>query len=75
LKASERGKLLAKIEASKVAVEAAQSALEGVLRTMKRLPRAEKVTVGHVVEGAFASVQSARANLNALEALLTVPPG
>lgn len=71
MKASDRAKLLAKIESSKAAVENAQVELEGVLRTMQRMPRAEKVTAGKVMEGAFASVQSARANLSALELLLS----
>ena len=71
MKPAERAKLFAKIESSRVAVEHAQTELEGVLQTMRKMPRAEKVTVGKVVEGAFASVQSAKANLNALEAILT----
>jgi len=70
LKAKEREALFARIATSKEAVDRAREELEGALRSMRRMPRAEKVTVGKVVEGAFASVQSARANLVALEALL-----
>jgi hypothetical protein len=40
------------------------------LRDIRRAPRAEKTTIGKVVQGAVASTQATRLSLAALEAML-----
>jgi len=51
-------------------VEAAEEALDGLLRDLRAAPRAEKVTVTTVLEAAFGRLRHARARLAKLHDLV-----
>ncbi len=56
-------------------VEAAEHALDGLLRELRVAPRAEKVTVTTVVEAAFARLRRARTRLAKLHELVASSGG
>ena len=63
--------LLDKITAATTGIKDAEDDLEKLLRALVREPRAEKMKISEVVEGAFAKLKSARACLTDLEVTLT----
>jgi hypothetical protein len=67
---AERQALLEKIENTKGKLDEARGELDAILRDIRRAPRAEKTTIGKVVQGAVASTQATRLSLAALEAML-----
>jgi hypothetical protein len=66
----EKKAMLAKIEAAKREIVAAEGDLDKVLRAIDAAPRAEKTTISDVVRTAFADVQAARKRLGELEKLI-----
>ena len=59
-----------KLDAALAEVDAAETSLAVLLLELRRAPRAEKVTVTEVVEGAFARLRAARHELARLHELV-----
>jgi len=68
---TDTAEIRSKIDVALAEIEAAESALAGLLQDLTQAPRAEKVTVTAVVESAFARLRVARAELARLHDLLT----
>jgi hypothetical protein len=61
--------LLANVRSAKSEVAEAEDALEALLKTLERNPRAEKTTISKALESAFEKLRAARRHLNVLEKL------
>jgi hypothetical protein len=62
--------LLEKVAAAKRDISAAESHLDRVVKEIQAAPRADKTTIGKVVEDAFSNLSAVRANLAELERLV-----
>jgi len=59
-----------KVAAAKERLAAAEGSLDKAIAALHAMPRAEKVTVGTVVEAAFDELKAAKSSLDDVEALL-----
>ena len=66
--------VLAKIDAAKTELTAAEADLDKVLREIRMAPRAEKTAISEVVQKAFTELRAARAKLVELEEDLVAEP-
>ena len=60
-------RLIARLESAREAIALAEEAIEMALGEIPVAPRAHKVAMGYTLEGAFAKLRAARAELLALE--------
>jgi hypothetical protein len=62
------GRLIMKLQRAKAAIVRAEEAIEAAIGEIDVAPRAHKVRMGDALEGAFAQLREARAELFAVEA-------